>query len=454
MRSQFFGFGAQVYPGDNRTEQVIRDLNLRYIRAEIGPSWSLLRERPLTGAKQEEVDRYVERNFNIDYPDRLSSARTVWDWAKQYDLKIILNFFDIPGEWIEWREGLKRRTLKDKNIRDFGKLWLGIIRYIKQHRLIPHYLELANEPDGDWNGAILPEQYDKLIRFVRSGLDGQHLESVGIIGPGLSNLEKDGRTEQQINGLSEEGVRSISAWSTHTWDEWHQQTNDQSHHLMRAQWNKFVYTIRQRDRLLRKPIFVTEYSSASIKFFGQSYGTYKYGRIPLAVDTHPYARRVYQNTLINLNRGANVLIIWSATGQEWDDKYNGLISRPSEGSKERPMHKSLMTLMPYISPMDQLLEVSHDDALDMVVTAVKSDDQLVIAISNPMPYEQFADIDLCDFQVMEITKSIRHQFDIIDTAAMNISLNKETMNVKMPADTTTTVIIELHEAAQAPYLRG
>ncbi len=443
IRSQFFGFGAQIYPDDHRAEQVIKDLNLRYVRAEIGPSWLLLKERPLIGAGQDEVNGYVERNFNIDYPDRLSSAENIWKWAAQYDLKIILNFFDIPGEWAELRKDLNRRVLKDKCVLDFGKLWLGIIHYIKQRNLIPDYLELANEPDGDWNCGILPEQYDRLIRYVRKGLDDLHLESVAIIGPGLSNLEKNGLTKQQIDGLSMEGANSIYAWSTHTWDEWHQQSCDQSHNLMRSQWEKFVCAVKKRDHLLKKPIFVTEYSSASIKFFGQSYGVGKYDQGPLAVNTHPYARRVFQNTLINLNKGANVMIFWSATGQDWDDKYNGLISKPSEGSKKRPMHGSLMTLMPYISPMSEVMDVSHDDELDMVVSAVKSDEQLVVAISNPMPYEQFADIDLSAFQIKEIVKSIRHQLDIIGSAAVNILLREKIMQVKMPADTTTTVIIEL-----------
>ena len=443
IRTQFFGFGAQVQQGDNRTEQVIRDLRLSYIRTEIGPSWSLLKERPLIGAEQNEVNRYVERNFNSDFPDRLSNAKKIWNWAEQYNLKIILNFFDIPGEWVEWRNDLNRRIIKDSNVIDFGKLWLGIIHYINRYNLIPDYLELANEPDGDWNGGILPDQYDRLVRYVHNGLKEMYLDPICIIGPGLSNLEKDGQTENQINGLSIEGAKSIYAWSTHAWDEWHKQSIDQSHHLMRSQWQKFVYAIGQRDHLLKKPIFVTEYSSASIKFFGQSYSLSKYEQLPLAVDTHPYARRVFQNTIINLNHGANVMIFWSATGQNWDDKYNGLISKPSEGSKKRPMYKSLMTLMPYIYPMSEILDVLHDNVLDMVIAAVKSEEQLVIAISNPMPYEQFADIDLSDFQIKELKKSIRHQFDIIDTAEMNIFLHEKIMQVKMPADTTTTVIIQL-----------
>ncbi|MGR3219569.1 MAG: hypothetical protein ACUZ8H_07095 [Candidatus Anammoxibacter sp.] len=447
VHSRFFGFGAQVYPGDKRAEQVIRDLKLSYIRVEIGPAWSLLKERPLIGAEQNEVNRYVERNFNIDYPDRLLHAKQIWDLADQYNLKIILNFFDIPGEWAEWREDLGRRILKDRNVIDFAKLWLGIIHYIKQRELIPDYLELANEPDGDWNGGFLPEQYDKLIRLVRNGLDNQHLNSIGIIGPGLSNLEKDGRTEQQINGLSSEGVDSIYAWSTHTWDEFHQ-TGDQTHRLMRSHWEKFVNTIRQRDHLLRKPIFVTEYSSGSTNFLGQSYSLSKNEQVPLAVDTHSYARRAFQNTLINLNHGANVMIFWSATGQDWDDKYNGLISKPSEGSKKRPMHGSLMTLMPYISPMSEVLDVLHDNELDMVITAVKSDKQLLVAISNPMPHEQFVDLDLSDFQIKEVVKSIRHQLDIIDTAEMNISLHEKIMQVKMPSDSTLTVIIQLNKAGK------
>ncbi len=438
-----FGFGVQIQQDDDRAEQVIKDLKLKYVRVEIGPTWMYLEERLKSNAGQDEVNEYVERNFNIDFANRLSNAQRIWRLSKKYDFKIILNFFDIPYDWRYRSKGSKYLFLKKKNVKIFGKLWLGIINYLNKNGLKPDYLELANEPDGNWNGGIFPEQYDELIRFVRHGLDLQNLESVSIIGPGLTNLEKDEKTEMQFAALSENGVDSLSAWSTHTWDEWHQQDEDYSHNLMRAQWEKFRSIAIEKDKQLEKPIFVTEYSSASIKYFGEKLSMYKQEDVPLAVDTHSYARRVYQNTLINMNYGANVQIIWSAAGQDWDDKYNGLISKPSEGSKKRPMYGSLMTLIPYIPSMSEVLESAYEEEMDLVISTVRAGKKLVLGISNPMPYDQIADIDLSEFKIKNIEKSIKHQFDVIDSAQMNIKSKGDKLEARIPADTTTTIVISL-----------
>jgi hypothetical protein len=353
----FEGFGAQVWPGDMRVETLFADLNIRYMRMCPGGC-----SNPPIDVTQAQMDAYVSSEYNGT--TRGNSIRASLQMAERLDIQVILNMFGGPSAWL----GTHRR-LKADNFDDFARLWASQVYFFTSRGLQIRYIELANEPEGDWNIYIPPADYNTVVKQVRQELDSRGLTEVGIVGPGLAYLYHG---PSWINALDNDGRAALAGWSTHAWDEGWGNTDALPGFLDMRWRDTFGAAVTGADADRLKPIIVTEYATGVRLYNGVDYGNGY-------TETAQFAQRCYENSLTLLNNGANVLCYWEAANQSWQTPPMSGFLRTD--STLRPVYYAMQTLAPYIPNGAMVLRKTWNDP---VVTAAGfiGDHRLVLAFAN------------------------------------------------------------------------
>ncbi|MEN6309764.1 MAG: hypothetical protein ABFD91_18615 [Anaerohalosphaeraceae bacterium] len=353
----FAGFGAQVWPGDLRVESLFANLNIKYMR--MCPDGC---SNPPTDATQGQTDAYVSSEYNGT--TRGSSIITSLQMAERLDIQVILNMFGGPSAWL----GTDRR-LKADNFDDFAQLWASQVSFFTNRGLQVSYIELANEPEGDWNIYIPPADYNTVVKRVRQELDSRGLTEVGIIGPGLAYLYHG---PSWINALDSESRAALAGWSTHAWDEGWGNTDALPSYLDMRWRDYFGAAVNEADPAHAKPIIVTEYATGVRTYNGVDYGS-------SYTETVQFAQRCYENSLTLLNNGANVLCYWEAANQSWQTSPMSGFLRTD--SSPRPVYDAMETLAPRIPDGAMVLRRTWSDPA-ITATGFIGDHKLVLAFAN------------------------------------------------------------------------
>ena len=58
-------------------------------------------------------------------------------------------------------------------------LWGNTVASLAAGGLVPPYIELSNEPDGDWNTYISPANYNTLVKLTRGGVERPRADGRG-----------------------------------------------------------------------------------------------------------------------------------------------------------------------------------------------------------------------------------------------------------------------------------
>ncbi len=421
----FYGFGAQVWPGDSRVESLTTSLNLKYFRIAPGGC-----PTPPTDATVAQMDAYVDSQYNGT--PRGNNVTASLQMAANHDVAVIFVRFGGPSAWL----GSSNRLLS-QYFDDYARLWASEIYFFKSRGLRVDYVELFNEPEGDWNVYCPGADYNTFVKLVRSELDSRGLTDVGIVGPGLAYLFYG---PSWINALDSQGKAALAAWSTHAWDEGWGHTDALPSFLDQRWRDYFGAAVNSADPTHSKPIIVTEYASGVRTFNGVTYSTDTYG------DTYQFAERCYENSLTLANNGANVLCYWEAANQSWQSQPMYAFMRID--STLRPTYYVFSTLAPFVPINSMVLTKTWNDPVINAAGFVSAD-RLVLAFANSSADTVVRSVQVNGAATLAITNALAFEAGLVVNKLSEISYDYQTnsMTVSLPRESTLTVVMSLDECA-------
>jgi len=421
----FYGFGAQVWPGDSRVESLTTGLNLKYFRIAPGGC-----PTPPTDATVAQMDAYVSSQYNGT--GRGNNVTASLQMAENLNVTVIFVRFGGPSAWL----GTNNRLLS-LYFDDYARLWASEIYFFKSRGLKIDYVELFNEPEGDWNVLCPGADYNTFVKLVRAELDSRGLTDVGIVGPGLAYLYHG---TSWIGSLDTQGKNALAAWSTHAWDESWGNTSALPSFLDQRWQDYFGAAVNSADPQHLKPVIVTEYASGVHTFNGVTFGTDEYG------DTYQFAQRCYENTLTLANNGANVLCFWEAANQSWQSQPMYAFMRIN--STLRPTYYAFSTIAPYVPVNSMVLTKTWND---LVISAAGfvNEDRLVLAFANSSANTIIRSVQISGVTTLAITNALAFEFGNVIDKRSEISYDYTTnsMNISLPRESTLTVVMSLDECS-------
>lgn len=387
----YHGFGAQIWPGDPRIEKVIETLRLSWVRI----AYMTVSDLPPRGSS-EDYDAYWA-NTNIAH------MKKTCETLQRHSVKMILcNFATSPGF-------LTEKRLDPDSVEPYARCWASLVAFLVANEIHPTYLELFNEPDGDWNGRVPPQEYNRMIQAVRAELNARGLDHIGIIGPGLAHIDL-GDKDAWVEALDESGINALAAWSVHGY-EWRDGRNVGAQYVRDCWAAGFGRSILARDPQKEKPVFVTEFATLT--------DTYNGAKIEKPTESDAFALRVFENALSFLNCGANALIYWQALDMSWEP--NSTFGLIAVDGQERPALHALRTLVPEISLGARVLPLKQSQPL--YAAAFAKDNTLVIALVNPSDTQITVTLATPSPASITLTKATRYASDVPPPSSLALPLD-------------------------------
>jgi hypothetical protein len=341
------GFGVHIWGSNHHAAKELEALNIRYVRiTKDWTSWEDLQGfRALT--------------------DRLGIEWLYVLWSS-------------PGEFRD--DGM----LSD--VSGYARHWRDLVADLDTRGLRPHFIDLMNEPDsgGGWSTGISPDDYNALVKQVRADLDEAGFTDVGIVGPGLTNMDWGHRNSLYFEALDDEAVAALAAFASHAWDDG--SICQGGADCVARTWPDFGDSADAKDP--RKPKWVTEYATKETTFHGVTYPHADRTGGYATAHTMAYAARVYENTLAHFHQGASAVFYWCAQdgGKSW-----GYVDK--EGNR-KPIYYALLSLYPKI-PVGARVVAPPEQTLSPVYAGVfVHGDGVVVCIANDSDAEQTSTITL------------------------------------------------------------
>lgn len=358
----FLGFGIGIHPGDTIYPEAFDALGLEFVRLEYGPLWYAVHELIPSDASVAELYAYIDRNYNNDAPNRLEGAQYTSEFLAERGIRTILVHFEIP---YHWRIDKETGQLRSEYVDDLARFYTAHLLYLKEHGVQIDYIELANEPDGHWNGHIPPTDYAQLVTETAELFKQHGLNEVKILGPGLAFLNLYGQTPKYMNALATGAFHHLNAWSAHTWDEVEFLSSQPEYAY--GVWQPFLDGVQQSDPTGEKPIFLTEYGSDVLRYGETIYTSPRDAKADTVVDSWHYALRVMANSVSHLNRGVNALVLYRLSNAHWHKTGWGIIQPESKDSFIRkPVFHAVSEFLGDLPVGSQVLrppQGSHDNAI-------------------------------------------------------------------------------------------
>jgi hypothetical protein len=133
-------------------------------------------------------------------PKELEGAKNHSDWltAAGVNDRTVLVSWNPPGNYMKQENPTGTKStpyLPVERVEDYAAFVAESVSLLVSHGVAVKYIELSNEPDGDWNCRIYPAVYAKLVKAARAQFDQLNPQgkAVGIAGPGLYVLDENGR---------------------------------------------------------------------------------------------------------------------------------------------------------------------------------------------------------------------------------------------------------------------
>lgn len=439
---EILGFGAQIWAGDMDAEPVLKGLGMRYVRMTVGPNWPEVGTFPPTDVTREVMDLFLADHFDADHQPRLENAKRSWEMTDRLGIKVIMIQFTAPDNWLS-KDG--QRRLLPEHLDDYARYWGSLVAFMDSHGMRPPYIELSNEPEGDWNTRIMPDDYNRLVILTRNELNHRGFQDVQIVGPGLAYLDHDDGGKHWVDALTPAGVDSISAWSTHAWDEAFQP--DAPTNFINERWQDFKTAIRLKGPAGQKPIFITEYATSATTFNGVVYDAVESDGNNRASDANAFAVRVFEQTLQHINQGASVLIYWQAVDQSWLDHTWGLMKHTPDGIRPRPVFHAFKTLMPLVSTDVRALKpLRHDEQI--TVAGFLAKDGLIIAMANSTNTTQSRTLKIHNAPGLTLLNTTR--FHEGGTEQVDMVMDRDQIAVELLGESTLTCHFQLNSVERVP----
>ena len=378
---KYTGMGIGIHDSDVLYPRAFDELKPQYVRMEFGPHWDNLENLIPSGITVEEYVAYLDSNYNGDGYDRLNNAKLTYDFLQKRGIEILKIQFELPGHW---RTNDEASLFLAEHVEDLARFHTAHLLYLKKHGIKIDYIELANEPDGFWNGHIEAKDYARLVKLSDELLEEHGLEDVKILGPGLTFLHLHGWAPPYFDALEEVGVHHLDGWSTHIWDEVEFLTSrpEFTYNI----WKPFAKRVSELDPEHKMPIFVSEYASEVLEYEGKRSASPRDQKDDTIVDTWPYAVRVIANSISNLNRGANALILYRLTNADWHSTGWGFVQTTGENEfKPKPVYGAVTMALSTLPKGSVALKpewYSDEDAITLSCLLLSEEKRLEIVAAN------------------------------------------------------------------------
>ena len=423
---QYLGFGAQIWAGDTDGHDVLSSMNARYARVQHGVNFFTFASQPPTDGNATENDNftamknYIAQNFNGpggSEPWHLPSITNTSNWANANGVELIVNEFQIPYSFLN----AQNTQMPTSRVDDFATFWGAMLSYLDDNGIRPAYIEMANEPNGTWNGRISATNYNSLVEQTRTVLDTHGFADVGILGPGLNVL---GETNW-IDSLATTSVNSLAGWSTHAWDD------DLG---IDTQAQIFENAIDAKDP--SKPVFITEFATDKLTFNGTTYGDPDSGGD--AADQPVFAVEVINNVISLVNHGAGSLLYWEGADQPWNSINWGL--ERLNGSK-RPVYHALRSLTDRLPNDSTVIEQTWIDK-EISAAAFLKDDQLIVVLANIKNRNENRTLDFTNVPgELEFIEGVQFEDGII--TALTDSVSNNSISVSLLRESVQTLVFDI-----------
>ncbi|MEO0509082.1 MAG: hypothetical protein AAF065_04370 [Verrucomicrobiota bacterium] len=438
----YLGFGIGIHPGDVIYETAFEELDLEFVRLEFGPLWYDLDELIPADASLDELYSFIAANYNGDAYNRLEGAQYTYRFLNDRDIKIVLIHFELP---YHWRRDKATGLIEPQYIDDLARFYTAHLRFLRDNGVHIDYIELANEPDGNWNGHLPPESYVSLLKQCDHLFEANDLGHVQILGPGLAFLNLYNRLPPYMDALALGAHVHLDGWSTHTWDE--VEFPEARPEYTFGVWQPFLNGIKESDPLRRKPILVTEYGSDVTRFGDRIYTSPRDQFTENLTDSWDYAIRVVANSITHLNRGANALILYRLSNAHWQKTGWGIIQPETpERYRKKPIYQAIYKLLSDLPLGAQILQpnwYTHDDPILLAVFHDEASQQLSLIAINWTDTDQSQTIQLPGAYRAVENRQLDAEGFITDEA--NISLDDDQLTLNLPANSMCRIELETNQ---------
>ena len=408
--STFLGFGTTTWPGDTSGVVVTQENSGNFVRFKVGPNWNPTEAQVQSFATQQNAEIYVRDYFGAAY---LKQAQDTFAAAKRPKLNIVLIFFNIPTNFLT-TVTVNNQTypeLQKQDVPLYAALLAAIYRYLLKNKLVPDYVELANEPDSKFNGTsgyISEANYALLVKEFWSRLQSQQPAGPAkVIGPGTVYTS---HAYTYIDTLIATNTDSLLyAYSAHNWDD----NIDNNGFTPEQNFDNYCKYFFQTVKKAPKTVFITEWATGISKYAGVQYASPdstngKNG--DSAADQNAFAVTV-MDRLVRLaswsTQGAPSLatFYYEAHDQDqnkptdWEHSSWGLLAGPADSvysSRFRPTHTALQTLFNVFSSGAKILAprnlLTNPD--NPVAVAFLTGTTLVLQLANVTSLDQSVQITL------------------------------------------------------------
>jgi hypothetical protein len=347
-------FGLQIWPtgftGSPMAMERLAALKPRTLRFALGPNWR--RQDALRAdITDAEIDRFVSAGF--DARNATGEFETILEAQRRTGAKLHLVIWEpppLPGESTDTRT----RRLQSANVPLAARFLVSLLDKVAARGLSLDAVEIANEPDGDWNIAIAPVTYLALVRAVRAEAARRGIALPKIAGPGTSTIRAL-RAYLRQPAIAQAIIDSVDILSVHAWDN--ANTDDRFSELDGLQ--------DDLKRLQRRPeLVVTEYGLARPDPTDNSDRMNVKRRAPDSIaDTPFYASLVIRDLLRLYAGGAGAVMMWEFQDQDWGSASFGLLNEKGE---RRPIYDMTKALAERLAA-EQPLRFRRTDAKGLFV---------------------------------------------------------------------------------------
>lgn len=439
----YMGYGVGIHASDVNYKKAFDDLEPEFVRMEFGPRWDNLAEKIPTGKSVDDYFKYLERNYNGDSAERSVGAKNTHDFLRKRGIKIIKIHFELPYHW-RAKDGSNK--FKSEHIQDLARFHTAHLKYLKKIGVTVDYMELANEPDGLWNGHIPPLDYARLVKLCDELFEQHGFGEVQIFGPGLTFIHLHNTPAPYFEALKEIGPKHLDGWSTHIWDE--AEFTSSKPEYSYGIWKPFLDQIEKVDPDRTKPLFVTEYASDITKFGEKEWISPRAQREDTVVDTWHNAVRVVANSITNLNRGANALVLYRLSDTHWHKTGWGMIMPTTKNKfKAKPVYHAVahsLKKLPLNSKILSPVWYNHDDAITLSILHNEKTASLHFIAANSTEKTQTKKIKL-DSQLINLTaEKVSSLIETGATDTVKVSIKDGILSIEMPALSITRVQLKIN----------
>ncbi|MFI4962391.1 MAG: hypothetical protein ACHP6H_00890 [Legionellales bacterium] len=237
-----------------------------------------------------------------------------------------------------------------------------------------NYVELSNEPDGNWDVQFTAAQYNTLIQDVYAALKTISPNTL-ITGPGVSKMDWSSTgTDTFVTGLSTAGLADLGAWSVHNYidtlvsgtpeenlDPTSTTINGYGDTADRYWFSKWY--AKPKSLGATKPVIVSEMSTKATGFHKIKYSAPTVNDACASpqtssncsiIDTTSYGVRMYTYAISLLAGGANSILSWEAYDQSWEAPGGGF-GIYNLNNQPRPFYYAMLPLWQNLQPGSKVL---------------------------------------------------------------------------------------------------